>query len=73
MKPLSIEKFDMTQENNILIYFNNNENNKAYIRNIEWVFLNKKVLRGFNNKEVAKIGCMYAKYVFYFKKQKNEE
>lgn len=60
---LSVEKFEIAQ-NNILVYFNNSDTRNMYIKNIEWVFLNKKILKGFNNKEAAKIGCMYAKYIF---------
>ncbi len=69
-KSLSLDKFDMVN-NNILVYFNNQDTNELYIRSIEWVFLNKKILRNFNNKEAAKIGCMYAKYVFI--RRKNEK
>lgn len=63
-KLLSIEKFDVGQDNSISVYFINNETGEVHIRDITYVFLNKKILRGFSNKESAKIGCIYAKYVF---------
>lgn len=63
-KVLSVEKFDVEQDNSILVYFINNETRETYIRDITYVFLNKKIIRGFSNKEAAKIGSTYAKYIF---------